>query len=156
MTEQLLAEPSGRRLLGQAQGLLGPGVVAGTEPGHGELGQPVTLEVDGFDQDGTLSVWLGDSPAPIAKLDYTEMPCDWPWVGELTLPEQLSGAGAGDETPEASPIPGQPVDEGGLQMLQVVLEGTGLTADCPIIIGEPPEAAWFTEDTDEPAGTDEA
>ena len=34
-------------------------------------------------------------------------------------------------------------------MLQVVLDGTGLTADCPIIIGDPEMAEWFTEGEEE-------
>jgi hypothetical protein len=135
-------------------------------PGTAELGEPVTLEVDGFGRSGRVSVWLGDREKPVARLRYTEMPCDCPWVGELTLPKQLDlptestdeqaneagGSAASAEpdgrSPEPSPSPSAGTDgsAAGLYMVQVVLDGTGLTADCPVIIGNPEMAEWYRQD----------
>lgn len=85
-------------------------------PGRADAGGRATLEVYGFGEDGPVSIWLGDREQPIATGDYWEI-CDdpWPWVAEIELPA---------DTPP------------GLTMLQVVFEGTGLTADCPISVGD--------------------
>ncbi len=142
-------------------------------PGTAQLGDLVTLEVDGFKKGGPLTVWLGDQEKPVARLDYQDMPCDWPWVGEFKLPKELApytdetaeseedeprdGAATSESdgsTPEPSPpaAVGTEASGDGLYMLQVVLDGTGLTADCPVVIGEPEMPEWFAEDDEEAAG----
>jgi hypothetical protein len=86
-----------------------------------EPGGQATIEVYGFGEDGPVSVWLGDRPEPIATGGYEEMVDDpWPWVTQLTMPTDL------DDT---------------LQMVQVSLGDGGLTADCPVLVGDADPAA---------------
>jgi hypothetical protein len=107
-------------------------------PGVARPGERVTVEVDGFERDGPVSLWLGDAPQPVARTEYWEMPCQIPWVGEFTLPEDLGQVGtAGEDGTD-----GSRATQDGLYMLQVVFEGTGMTAECPVIIGDPDLPAW--------------
>jgi hypothetical protein len=63
-----------------------------------------------------VSVWFGDAETPVATGDYWEVPDGtWPWVAELVIPADA---------------------EPGMHMLQVVLGDTGMTAQCPILVGD--------------------
>jgi hypothetical protein len=85
-------------------------------PGVVQPGGQASVEVHGFGAEGSVSMWLGDAEAPVATGDYWEIPGgDWPWVGEVTLPADT---------------------EPGLHVLQVRMEGSGMAADCPILVGD--------------------
>jgi hypothetical protein len=102
-------------------------------PGHADRGGVLTLETYGFGRDGPVSIYLGDRATPVATGDYTEIPDDpWPWVTEVRIPADVAD---------------------GLHMIQVALDGTGLTADCPVFVGQPDgdAASTFPLWEDEPA-----
>ena len=86
-----------------------------SRPASAMPGAAATLELSGFGSSGPVSVWLGDSTVPIARAEYQELGCTWPWVTEVTLPE---------------------ASEPGLQVLQVVLDDSGLTAACAVVVGD--------------------
>jgi len=87
----------------------------GVFPGVADPGGKATLEVFGFGVDAPVTIWLGDRERPVGGGDYWEIPDDpWPWVAEVDIPMDA---------------------EQGLQMIQVQLDGTGMTADCALLVG---------------------
>jgi hypothetical protein len=85
-------------------------------PGTAQPGGPASLEVFGFGDGGRVSLWLDDAQEPLARRDYWEVPDDtWPWVTEVDLPD--------DTAP-------------GMHMMQVAFDGSGMTANCPLVVGD--------------------
>jgi hypothetical protein len=85
-------------------------------PGTAQPSGPASVEVFGFGGAGRVSLWLDDAEAPLARRDYWELPNDtWPWVTEVDLPA--------DTAP-------------GLHMMQVAFDGSGMTANCPLVVGD--------------------
>lgn len=84
-------------------------------PNRAEPGDAATLEVHGFGTDGPVSVWLGDKDAPVARGFYEEVPgCAWPWITQVTIPADT-------------------IED--MQMVQVSMDGTGMAAECPVLVG---------------------
>jgi hypothetical protein len=97
-----------------------------TMPNRAEPGDAATLEVHGFGTDGPVTVWLGDEEAPVARGFYEEVPgCAWPWISKVTIPDDVS------ET---------------MQMVQVSMDGTGMAAECPVLIGSAAVPFYDTSD----------
>jgi hypothetical protein len=92
----------------------------GETPGSVTPGEVAQLELSGFGHSGPAAIWLGDGPAPVGSVMYHELGCAWPWITELHLPEDI---------------------EPGLHVVQVAIDGSGLTADCGVLVGngEPPD-----------------
>jgi hypothetical protein len=89
-------------------------------PGAVAPGEQVTLELSGFGSSGPASVRLGERPQPIGIVHYNELGCAWPAIAQVTLPEDL---------------------EPGVQVMQIQLGDTGLTAECGVLVGDgdPPD-----------------
>lgn len=89
-------------------------------PGAIAPGEVVTLELSGFGSSGPASVRLGDADRPIGTVAYHELGCAWPWIAQVTVPDDV---------------------EPGVQVVQIQLGDSGLTAECGVLVGDgdPPD-----------------
>jgi hypothetical protein len=85
-------------------------------PGVVEPGGRASIEVHGFGASGPVSVWFGDGDAPVATGDYSEIPGGgWPWTAEFDVPTEI---------------------EGDVVVTTVVFGDSGMTAVCPVLVGD--------------------